>query len=67
MFVAELDLAALLHSEQRPTQYRPLPRYPAVVRDVTLLVSRNVNFAELLQAIDAEHISDYSRATSQFD
>lgn len=63
VFVAELDLSALLHSEQRPTQYHPLPRYPAVVRDVTLLVSRNVNFAELLQAIDAERISDYSRAT----
>ena len=63
VFVAELDLSALLHSEQRPTQYHPLPRYPVVVRDVTLLVSRNVNFAELLQAIDAEQIADYSRAT----
>jgi phenylalanyl-tRNA synthetase beta chain len=63
VYVAELDLSALLDSEQRPTQYTPLPRYPVVVRDVTLLVSRDVNFAELLQAIDAEQITDYSRAT----
>ena len=63
VYVAELDLSALLDSQQRPTQYTPLPRYPVVVRDVTLLVSRDVNFAELLQAIDAEQIADYSRAT----
>ena len=61
--MAELDLSALLDSEQRPVQYTPLPRYPVVVRDVTLLVSRDVNFAELLQAIDEEQIADYSSAT----
>jgi phenylalanyl-tRNA synthetase beta chain len=33
-----------------------------VVRDVTLLVSREVHFAELLEAIDAEKIANYSRA-----
>jgi len=49
----------LLDSEQRPTQYTPLPRYPAVVRDVTLLVSRDVSFAELVQAIDAERVTHY--------
>jgi phenylalanyl-tRNA synthetase beta chain len=62
VYVAELDLSALLDSEQRPTQYVPLPRYPSVVRDVTLLVSRDVSFAELVEAIDAEHIVDYAGA-----
>ena len=38
VYVAELDLTAVLDSEPRPTQYLPLPRYPGVVRDVTLLV-----------------------------
>jgi phenylalanyl-tRNA synthetase beta chain len=60
VYVAELDLTSLLDSQQRPTQYTPLPRYPAVVRDVTLLVDRDVNFAELMGAIDAEQIADYS-------
>jgi phenylalanyl-tRNA synthetase beta chain len=63
VYVAELDLSALLDSEQRSTQYTPLPRYPAVVRDVTLLVSRDVTFAELVQTIDAERVTHYSRAT----
>jgi phenylalanyl-tRNA synthetase beta chain len=63
VYVAELDLSVLLDSQQRPTQYAPLPRYPAVVRDVTLLVSRDVTFAELVQAIDAERVTHYSGTT----
>jgi phenylalanyl-tRNA synthetase beta chain len=62
VYVAELDLSALLVSEQRSTQYVPLPRYPSVVRDVTLLVSRDVSFAELVDAIDAEQMADYAGA-----
>jgi phenylalanyl-tRNA synthetase beta chain len=62
VYVAELDLTALLDSEQRSIQYRPLPRYPAVARDVTLLVNRDVNFAELGKAIDSEQIADYTGA-----
>jgi phenylalanyl-tRNA synthetase beta chain len=62
LYVAELDLTTLLDSAERLTQYLPLPRYPAVVRDVTLLVSRDVSFAELVQAIDSEQIADYKGA-----
>jgi phenylalanyl-tRNA synthetase beta chain len=58
VYVAELDLTALLDAEGRSTQYTPLPRYPSVVRDVTLLVSREVNFADLVRAVDAEQIAD---------
>jgi phenylalanyl-tRNA synthetase beta chain len=62
VYVAELNLSALLDFEQRPTQYVPLPRYPSVVRDVTLLVSRDVSFAELVEAIDDRQIEDYAGA-----
>ncbi len=62
VYVAELDFTALLDSKQRPTQYKPLPRYPSVVRDVTLLVDRDMSFAELVQAIDSERVADYSQA-----
>jgi phenylalanyl-tRNA synthetase beta chain len=60
VYLAELDLTALLDSEKRTIQYRPLPRYPSVVRDLTLILSRDVSFSELVQAIDSEHIVDYS-------
>jgi phenylalanyl-tRNA synthetase beta chain len=62
VYLAELDLTALLDSEQRTVQYKPLPRYPSVVRDVTMLVGRDLSFAELLEAIESERVADYSRA-----
>jgi len=51
VFVAELDLTALLESSERPNLYTPLPRYPSVTRDITLLIDREVSFAELVQFI----------------
>lgn len=60
VYVAELDLTALLDSESRSTQYAALPRYPSVARDVTLLVSREVSFADLLQFVDSEQIANYA-------
>jgi len=62
VYVAELDLTALLESAQRTIHYKPLPRYPSVVRDVTLLVGRDNSFAELLDAVESEHVADYSSA-----
>ena len=59
VYVAELDFTSLLASEGRAIQYAPLPRYPAVVRDVTLLVGRDVTFANLVQAVDSQAIADY--------
>jgi phenylalanyl-tRNA synthetase beta chain len=58
VYVAEVDLTALLDSEPRSAQYVPLPRYPSVMRDVTLLVERDVNFADLVESIDAEQVDD---------
>lgn len=60
VWVAELDLTELLDSEPRTIQYKPLPRYPSVVRDVTLLVKRDIDFAELVEAVDSKHVSDYN-------
>jgi phenylalanyl-tRNA synthetase beta chain len=59
VYLAELDLTALLESKPRAVQYRPLPRYPSVVRDVTLLVAREVIFADLLDAVDSERVANY--------
>jgi len=58
VYVAELDLTALLESDPSPTQYAPLPRYPSVVRDVTLLVNRETTFSALVQFIDSGQIAN---------
>jgi phenylalanyl-tRNA synthetase beta chain len=63
VYVAEIDLTALLASGERSIQYLPLPRYPSVVRDVTLLVNRDLNFIQLVAAIESEQVANFSAVT----
>jgi phenylalanyl-tRNA synthetase beta chain len=58
VYVGELDLTALLASEERAVVYRSLARYPAVSRDVTFLVNRDVTFAALIQTAMADRVSE---------
>ncbi|HSS19594.1 MAG TPA: phenylalanine--tRNA ligase subunit beta [Pyrinomonadaceae bacterium] len=60
VYVAEIDLTALVEAEQRSTQYTPLPRYPSVVRDLTLLVGREVDFASMVASIDPAATLNYA-------
>jgi len=56
VYVAELDLTSLLASDEKAIRYQSLARYPAVFRDVTLLVQREVNFADLTQTVIDEDL-----------
>ena len=56
VFVAEIELTALLDSAALPVLYSPLPRFPAVVRDVSLLVDRKVTASELINAARTQEI-----------
>src|SRR6266496_2492472 len=58
VYVTELNLSALLASSEKTAQYQTLPRYPSVVRDVTLLVMRTVTLDDLLRAVEAQSIED---------
>ncbi|PYS99076.1 MAG: hypothetical protein DMF63_13470 [Acidobacteria bacterium] len=51
VYVAELDLQSLLHEETSPALYRSLPKYPAIVRDVSFLVNRTVTFDDIRASI----------------
>src|SRR5207253_5164026 len=62
VYVAELDLTMLFAAREKTVQYRPLPRYPSVVRDVTLLLDRSFSLDEILRAADAEQLDDYRGA-----
>ncbi|MDQ3473946.1 MAG: phenylalanine--tRNA ligase subunit beta [Acidobacteriota bacterium] len=63
VYVAELDLSQLLASEEQAVHYHPLPRYPSVVRDVTLLLDRKVSVAEILNTIASENVIECRGAT----
>ncbi|MDG3005706.1 phenylalanine--tRNA ligase subunit beta [Paludisphaera mucosa] len=44
---AELELGVLLDKARTVAQHKPLPTFPAVVRDLSLVLDRNVSWAEL--------------------
>ncbi|HRI03018.1 MAG TPA: phenylalanine--tRNA ligase subunit beta [Pyrinomonadaceae bacterium] len=55
VYVAEVDLQAILDMESTPIAYRPLSKYPAVTRDVSLLGDRNISFAATRQAVTEQN------------
>ena len=56
VFVAEVDLTALLEIKELPVLYSPLPRFPSIVRDVSLLVDRKVTLADLRCAVRDQRV-----------
>ncbi|HYE65929.1 MAG TPA: phenylalanine--tRNA ligase subunit beta [Pyrinomonadaceae bacterium] len=66
VYVAEVDFSALLQESEAVAQYKPLPRYPSVVRDVSLLVELHVTLAELLQAVFEQRL-EYVRDAKLVD
>ena len=59
VYVAEIDLTSLFEVETQEIRYRSLPRYPSVVRDVSLLVGRDITYAALVAEIEAASPADY--------
>ncbi len=59
IFVAELDLTPLLAAEELPVLYSPLPRFPSILRDVSLLLERKITVAELLRAVHDEKVEHF--------
>ena len=58
VYVLELDLDALLSGPAKAIQYSPLPRYPSVTRDISLLVDRKVTLDEIFATVDKQHVAD---------
>jgi len=58
VYVLELDLSALLSGPVKAIQYSPLPRYPSVVRDLSLLVNRNVALDEIFRTVNEQRVDD---------
>ncbi|HEX6189564.1 MAG TPA: phenylalanine--tRNA ligase subunit beta [Pyrinomonadaceae bacterium] len=62
VFVAEVDLTALLEASDLPVLYSRLPRFPSIVRDVSLLVDRKITRATLMQAIPGQRPAHFVRS-----
>jgi phenylalanyl-tRNA synthetase beta chain len=64
IFVAELELDPLLVGVERALaahRFEPLPRFPAVERDFSLVLADGVTFAQVSEAIRALGISELRR------
>ena len=62
VYVLELDLDKLLTTPARVVQYSTLPRYPSVVRDISLLLDRTVALDQILRAVDEKSVADFRGA-----
>ena len=51
VFLAELDLGSLLQRRIRAKSFKALPQFPAVVRDVAMLVKDSVTYADVLGVV----------------
>jgi len=58
VYVMELDLGSLMSGPATLIQYTPLPRYPSVMRDISLLLNRNVSLDEILSAVRSQRVAD---------
>ncbi len=65
-YVAELDLETLFALPPEERVYTPLPRYPAVERDLALLVPRSVSAERVVELIRREG-GPYLREVALFD
>ncbi len=59
VYVMELDLETLLNGPARIVQYGSLPRYPSVVRDISLLLDRSIALDDLLNAVKEKRVADF--------
>jgi phenylalanyl-tRNA synthetase beta chain len=51
VYVAEVNLGALLEAGAAPVRYAPLPRFPSVVRDISLLAPRDSSFGGMRRSV----------------
>ena len=52
VYVAELDLAALKAAEKPMTEVKSMPKFPAVSRDIALVVDESVGAGPMMDAIE---------------
>lgn len=52
IWAAEIDLDGLFELQPHPFQYSPVIKFPSIIRDVSFLLSRDINYQEIKAAVD---------------
>jgi phenylalanyl-tRNA synthetase beta chain len=66
LYLAEIEWDALARVEQRPLAVTPVPRFPAVVRDLSMLIDDRIEAGTVRQAI-TESAGDILEGVHEFD
>jgi len=61
VFLAELDLERLYQQPLKDVRYTPIPRYPAVDRDWSMVFADEITFEKVRSAVDALKIQELRR------
>ncbi|MGH9845791.1 MAG: phenylalanine--tRNA ligase subunit beta, partial [Blastocatellia bacterium] len=56
VFIAELNLKLLMLADAVEVRYHPLAKFPAVVRDIALLIDTGVQYTDVEDVVLAEEI-----------
>ncbi|SKA89025.1 phenylalanyl-tRNA synthetase beta subunit [Caloramator quimbayensis] len=51
VYVAEIDLKTLFDAAKNEKRYKPLPKFPAVSRDIAMLLDENISVSDIEKAI----------------
>lgn len=51
VFIAELDLALLFSAKRFEARYKPLQKFPTVIRDLALLIDKSVSYSSIRESI----------------
>ncbi|QCX32935.1 phenylalanine--tRNA ligase subunit beta [Caloramator sp. E03] len=51
VYVAEIDLKTLFSASKSEKIYKPLPKFPAITRDIAMIVDENITVSELEKTI----------------
>ena len=54
VYVGEINLELAMTLPAVSSTYKPLPKFPSIIRDVSFLISRDVTFAQISDAATAE-------------
>lgn len=65
--VAEFDLTKLIKHFQEEREYEPLPKYPAAIRDISILVPLDVRIGDIMVAIEGADAKGIVRDVDVFD
>ncbi|MGB9609074.1 MAG: phenylalanine--tRNA ligase subunit beta, partial [Minisyncoccia bacterium] len=52
--LAEFDASNLLYILEEENEFRPIPKYPSIVRDLSILVSKDFKIGEIMEEISSQ-------------